>query len=63
MWTGEGWNRTQRQLGVFLLLILVVLDAAFHIRVFIGVYGIVASLLGLDVVLDALGSKWPGKRK
>ncbi len=63
MWTGEGWTRTQRQLGVFLLLALVVADAGFGVRVFVGIYGIIATLLGLDVIAGALANNRPGGRR
>lgn len=63
MWTGDGWIRTRRQLGVFLLLVLAALDAGYGVQVFVGIYGIVASLLGLDVIAEALAKTRPGGRK
>lgn len=54
MWTGDGWVRTRRQLGVAGLVVLFVAQLVFHVDVPIGLTGLVASLLGLDLLADAL---------
>lgn len=54
MWSGEGWIRTRRQLGVASFLGLFVAEIGFHVGVPIGLYGLIASLLGLDVLADLL---------
>ena len=54
MWTGEGWIRTRRQLGVLSFVILLVAEVGYHVGVPIGLYGMIAGLLGLDVLVDAL---------
>lgn len=54
MWTGEGWIRLRRQLGVAGLVVLFVAEIGFHVGVPIGLYGTVASLLGLDLLAEAL---------
>lgn len=56
MWTGEGWTRTRRQLGVIGLTVLFIAELGFHIGVPIGLYGMVAGLLGLGELVEALGS-------
>jgi hypothetical protein len=63
MWTGDGWIRTRRQLGVAGLISLFVAEIGFHVGVPIGLYGLVASLLGLDVLVDALSSLRVGGNK
>lgn len=55
MWEGDGWKRTQRQLGVIGLVVLFVVELAFRVDVPIGLYSLVAGLLGLDILLEALG--------
>lgn len=54
MWTGEGWVRTRRQLGVAGLVVLFVAELGFHVGIPIGLYGLVSGLLGLDVLVEAL---------
>ncbi len=64
MWTGDGWTRTRRQLGVLGLSVLFVAEIGFQIGVPIGLYGMVAGLLGLDVLAGALsGIRVGGDRK
>ena len=55
MWTGEGWTRTQRKLGVAGLVVSYVLEAVFPaVNVPIAIYSILGGLLGLDILVDAL---------
>ncbi len=54
MWTGDGWIRTRRQLGVLGFVGLFVAEVGFGVTVYIGLYGLIASLLGLDLLADAL---------
>ena len=54
MWTGDGWQRTQRQLGVFGLLTAFVVEVGFGANVPIAIYSIIGGLLGLDVIVEAL---------
>jgi hypothetical protein len=54
VWQGEGWKRTQRQLGVAGLIVLSVAQLGFHAEVPIGLYSIIGGLLGLDVLAEAL---------
>lgn len=61
MWSGEGWKRTQRQLGVLGLVVLFVAQLGFHAEIPIGLYTLVAGLLGLDVLIEGLAGI--GKRK
>lgn len=63
MWTGDGWIRTRRQLGVAGFIGLFVAEVGFHIDVPIGLYGLIASLLGLDVLADALSGIRVGREK
>lgn len=63
MWTGDGWIRTRRQLGVLGFVGLFVSEVGFHIGVPIGLYGLIASLLGLDVLADALSGLRVGRGK
>lgn len=53
MWTGEGWQRTQRQLGVAGFIGCFILGA-FGIDVPIGVTSMIGGLLGLDLLVEAL---------
>lgn len=55
MWTGEGWQRTQRQLGVLGLIVAFVLDAGFGVSVSFTVFSAILWLLGADVLAEALG--------
>lgn len=55
MWEGDGWKRTQRQLGVFCLALLFVGEFVFDAEIPIGLYSIVGGLLGLDILVEALG--------
>lgn len=52
-WSGEGWGRTQRQLGVGGLILCFVL-AGLHVEVPIGIYSMIGGLLGLDILVEAL---------
>lgn len=56
MWTGEGWKQTRRGLGVSAFVAAFALEAGLHVGLPIGIYGIIAGLLGLDVLADALGN-------
>jgi len=56
VWTGEGWKRTRRLLGVSAFVAAFSLEAGFHVGLPVGIYGIIAGLLGLDVLADALSS-------
>lgn len=55
MWSGDGWKRTRRALGVSAFVAAFALEAGFHVGLPIGIYGIIAGLLGLDILSDALG--------
>lgn len=54
MWSGEGWTRTQRIIGVCGLVALFVCEAALDADIPIGLYSIVGGLLGLDLLIEAL---------
>jgi hypothetical protein len=54
VWLGDGWKRTRRLLGVLGFIAAFGLEAGFHVGLPIGIYGIVAGLLGLDIVVNAL---------
>lgn len=54
MWTGEGWTRTQRVLGVVGFVVAATADSATNITVPVAVYTVLGGLLGLDVLLEAL---------
>jgi hypothetical protein len=56
VWTGDGWKRTRRLLGVSTFVAAFALEAGFHVGLPVGIYGIIAGLLGLDVLADALSS-------
>jgi hypothetical protein len=56
VWTGDGWTRTRRQLGASGFIALFVAPIAFHIDLPIGLYGVVAALLGLGELVETLGS-------
>lgn len=55
MWTGDGWKRTQRQLGVIGLAACFAAEVGLQTNVPIGIYTIIGGLLGLDVLAEALG--------
>lgn len=63
MWTGDGWKRTRRILGLTGFLVAFGLEAGFHVGLPIGIYGIIGGLLGLDIVASALGDLRPGGRQ
>lgn len=63
MWQGDGWIRLRRQLGVAGLVVLFGAEIGLHVGVPIGLYGLVASLLGLDVLVDALSGLRAGGGK
>lgn len=54
MWQGEGWVRTRRQLGASMLVAAFVLEAWAHVGLPIALYGVIAGLLGLDILAGAL---------
>lgn len=54
MWRGEGWQRTQRQLGVLGFIVCAVVDTVTSLSVPIAVYSGLFGLLGLDVLSEAL---------
>lgn len=54
MWVGDGWKRTRRLLGVLGFVAAFGLEAGLHVGLPIGIYGILAGLLGLDIVVNAL---------
>lgn len=56
MWSGEGWKQTRRFLGVSAFIAAFGLEAGFHVGLPIGIYGIIAGLLGLDVLAEALAN-------
>jgi len=63
VWSGDGWKQTRRALGVLTFVAAFGLEAGFHVGLPIGIYGIIAGLLGLDVLGDALGSLRVGGRR
>lgn len=63
MWTGDGWKKTRRVLGVAGFLASFGLEAGFHVGLPIGVYGIIAGLLGLDILAGALADLRPGNQR
>lgn len=63
MWTGDGWKRTRRLLGVTAFVTAFGLEAGFHVGLPIGIYGIIAGLLGLDWLADALAGLRVGGRQ
>ena len=62
MWTGEGWKKTRRMLGVAAFCAAFGLEAAFHVGLPIGIYGLITGLLGLDVISEGLNSLGGGRR-
>lgn len=54
MWTGEGWHRTQRQLGSLLLIGAFIAALFGHTELPIAFYTVVGGLLGLDILVEAL---------
>lgn len=60
MWTGEGWKRTRRILGVSSFLAAFALEAGLHVNLPIGIYGIIGGLLGLDILSGVLADMRPG---
>jgi hypothetical protein len=54
MWSGEGWKRTQRQLGVLVLVAAFIAEVVFGAEVPVAIYSIVIWLLGLDVVVEGI---------
>jgi hypothetical protein len=63
VWEGDGWKRTQRQLGVFFLGLLLGAEIALEADIPIGMYSIVGGLLGLDILVEALGNLRSDKEK
>ena len=63
MWSGDGWKRTRRILGVVAFAVAFVLESSFHVGLPIGIYGIIAGLLGLDIITGALADLRNGNVK
>lgn len=55
MWEGQGWQRTQRQLGVAAFLICLVAELVFDPNIPVAVYSGIFAMLGLDLLVEALG--------
>lgn len=64
MWTGEGYKRTRRILGVTAFVAAFGLEAGFHVGLPTGIYVTIGGLLGLDVLTGVL-NEWgpPGERR
>lgn len=54
MWEGRGWKRTQRQVGVAALAVILTAEIWLKADIPIGAYSVVGGLLGLDVLVEAL---------
>lgn len=54
VWSGEGWSRLQRQIGVTGLIALFGAEVFLKADIPVGLYSIVGGLLGLDLLVDAL---------
>jgi hypothetical protein len=63
VWEGDGWKRTQRQLGAFFLLLLGGAEVFLDADIPIGMYSIVGGLLGLDILVEALANLRGNKEK
>lgn len=64
MWSGDGWKRTRRVLGVAAFLSSFILEATLHVNLPLGIYGIIGGLLGLDILTGALNDWRPnGERR
>lgn len=53
MWEGHGWRRTRRQLGFFAFLLALAAEAIWQVGFPIGIYSLIAALLGLDLLDEA----------
>lgn len=62
MWSGEGWKKTRRMLGVVAFCAAFGLEAGFHVGLPIGIYGLITGLLGLDVIAEGLSTLGGGRR-
>lgn len=62
MWTGDGWKKTRRVLGVGAFVGSFALEATLHVGLPIGIYGIIGGLLGLDILSGVLNDLRPGSR-
>jgi len=60
VWSGDGWKKTRRILGVAAFLSSFILEATLHVNLPLGIYGIIGGLLGLDILTGALNDLRPG---
>jgi hypothetical protein len=54
VWSGDGWKRTQRQLGAGFLALAYAAEVGLNANIPVAFYTVVGGLLGLDIILEGI---------